>query len=230
MILKNPLQTLKVIAPGTLIILASLWIILRFLDNASPDQYFGVGRFFLSLIISAIGVLILAVSWHRYALLSHTETNIRPTAKSLVSYLGRIILIALVAIAIGLAMMLPAYVLVGFSGGTLNPTSSAAFIILFLLGSLISSWAILRISLMLPASALEHPMSIGESWEHTKKITPVTYLVYFAILIALGVIRSTLDGSVGVIGSAIFLLAQTILYFSFLSVLYGHLVEGHPLR
>ncbi|MDF1728767.1 MAG: hypothetical protein P1U53_13575, partial [Sulfitobacter sp.] len=93
----------------------------------------------------------------------------------------------------------------------------------------------LRLSLILPAAAVETRMTLPDSWEATKPLSRTIWslaLLLTAINLAVSALTALLPEPdlIGfTIGAVIFILEGLVLV-SVLTTLFGHLVEGRPLH
>jgi len=119
--------------------------------------------------------------------------------------------------------------------GGLTGSSPAALLLIGLVAGVAFLWLALRLSLVLPAAALGHVMSVRESWRATEPLAGTLWAL--AVLLAvvntlLGVIASMLPpadpGLRLMLDSAIYLI-EGLVFVSMLTTLYGHLVEGREL-
>ncbi len=198
--------------------------------DSFPDV--NVGLVFLYVIglvvISVITYCWAAVGWHRYVLLEEQGRGITPQwrGENVLSYIGRALIIGVVAVILGFISGL-------FLSGLLAAASGLAFVILsgWVLGM---TWVITRIGLILPAAALGRPMTISESWNATKPVSADILVPLFFIALALTVLGQ-LNGVVfgqGLIGSlfaGVLYWLQLLLNLSLMTTLYGTQIEGRSL-
>lgn len=193
----------------------------------------GAGAAVGALIAGVVWLFVLswiAVAWHRYVLLEEKSGLLPPLRQALVwPYLGRTILLALLLALVAIpAGMVLAFVF-GVSGGSIGATLLGGLLLWLLLG-----WIAMRLSLVLPARAVDRPMSFGESWAAT---APASGGIFVVVLV-LGVINVVLSWVFGalfggnLLGAILSLILQwftAMLGLSVLTTLYGHLVERRTL-
>jgi len=193
-----------------------------------------LGVFGATLIMMYSGLMII-VTWHRYVLLTNEAraAGLTPSAAPIFSYLGRTLLI-------GLVLLVPSFILIGALGTTLigvedetalSPTTTG----LGLIGLIVLGWLGIRLSLILPAAAIEEPFGLMDSWQATAPLSlQCLYLVIglSAINIGLGWVSGVFEDTAPILGTLINLIVSlftTLLGASVLTTLYGHLVEGRDL-
>ncbi len=182
-----------------------------------------------------------ACGWHRYILLEEEPRFNGPTSDRAFPYIGKSILLTLwvflLCIPILFVMGLVGFPLMGAdgaigAGATDYGMEDAVFEMVFgaAFGSVFFMYA-----LVLPASALETPMTFKESRQHTMSIG--WNIVGVAVLIAVfnavvGLVATSLFGSESILGIVVGLAVQLLslmVGISILTTLYGHLVEGRDL-
>lgn len=184
-----------------------------------------------ALLASFIGGIWVAVAWHRFILLGEQTRGWIPdfSGRRMVSYIGKSILIGLVIV---LVLMVPMMV-IGMIG---DPNSAATL----LLGGAVLSFLVLiviyRLGAILPASSVDVRMRLRESWRATKgaggSILALAFLTSVVqLLLGLpSILLTQIFGPLAVAWDAVtgwFLLLVSI---SILTTLYGHFVEGRPLK
>lgn len=184
-------------------------------------------------VITAMGFVLLAVLWHRHVLIdAQNAPPGRPSARIVLSYLMRTILIG----AIQLAVTVPLLILLFLAAPRMNVVAGEAptvviFGALGILAGLLFIWVALRLGLMLPAAAVGRPMGPLESWRHTAPAG--TALIWLALLLlTANAVLSTLSALTGAPGSGIRVAVEAVVYIlealvfvSVLTTLYGHYVE-----
>ena len=195
----------------------------------------GVGRSFASmgmiLVLSAILFAWAATSWHRYVLL-HEEPSIvpMPGAPAIIGYLWAGIRVGMVAVV----LMLVVALVFSIIGSTLVAVFGEGLWLLALAGfgiSVLVSYVLLRLSLILPAAALGRAMSLGESWSATSRARDavlVTALLVSLLQFLLQMVGTALPraGVPGLLLSLTVTWASAMIGLSVLTALYGVLVEG----
>lgn len=182
----------------------------------------------LGLILLVLGFCWAAVGWHRYVLVEEVPERPWPAWQGgrVFSYLGRSIVVFVVLFVVAMVIGLLAGLLFALAGPGLAVAYGVA--VTFAL-----SWIGTRVSLILPAAALDRPMQIGESWAATRPVASdillpiiVIALVSFMVQQALTVLPPTPE----LVVSAGVTWLQLLLNLALLTTLYGSLVEGREIR
>jgi hypothetical protein len=182
-----------------------------------------------------IGLFVLswiAVAWHRF-ILKEEYPGLIPTLNSahILPYIGRSIVLALLMTVILLPVAAVAGVVLSALG--LINSALAGLVIGFAMG-LFFTFVWLRVALVLPATAINEPISIREAWTLSNPASS-DILSASVILVGLNIVVGavleiffgpTLMGFIVNLGvSWVTLMIGT----SVLTTLYGHLVQGRPL-
>lgn len=171
-----------------------------------------------------------AVAWHRYILLEEQPGLLPPLRSDLVwPYLGRTVLLALLLILLAI----PVSIVAGFLLYGAGPENLVAVFVVQTVLSLLLGWVAMRLSLVLPARALDRPLRFGESWAAT---APVSGAIFVVVLV-LAVINAVLALLFGAMGDNLVtvLLSLAVQWFtamlglSVLTTLYGALIERRTL-
>ncbi len=200
----------------------------------APDMTagWGVGLFIGAFVTLTLWLFVfswVAVAWHRFILKEEAPGLLPPLRSDLVwPYLGRSILIALILILAAIPL--------GLVFGLIADGSQSLAMagIVGILMALVLGWIGTRLSLVLPARAVERPMTFGESWAATASASGAIFLVVL-ILSIVNVVLSGLFVMVlgdNVVSGLLSLIVQwfiTMLGLSVLTTLYGNLVERRPL-
>ncbi len=238
MLLRNLGPALRVsVGPFLIAVVASLLLTALGLGSFGVDQTTGAVQgglgFALGMLVTILVVLFvfswIAVAWHRYILKEEGPGLLPPLRADLVwPYLGRSVLIALLLIVVAIPLML-------VLGPLVAGTQSLAVVgIVWLIMALVLGWIGTRLSLVLPACALERPMTFRESWAATAPASGAIFLVVL-ILALINVVLSALFALVlgeNIVSALLSLAVQwfvTMLGLSVLTTLYGHLVERRAL-
>ena len=188
--------------------------------------------FAITMAINLICMMWIAVLWHRFMLLEENIDSIVPRwSGGLVwSYIKTAFIVGLIIV---LASVVPFLIFSYFSPLFFGISVWLGYAILAILGLLIYYFS-LRISLVLPAVAIEKPITIGDSWRITQPAS-AAILVASMILVLFSILLQTPFGTLSA-GSVINLILSFItgwisvmLGVSILTTLYGHLVENRPL-
>ena len=245
MLIFETTTTLRVILPALIMVIGSAVVAIVMVPEAidaiqsAPETVVvpAPSGVFLLLILGVIGLLgyaLMAILWHRHVLMNGAERPeaLFPNMSIFLRYVGRAIVVGfmqmLASIPIALAMGLVGIYLIPAAGGL-------AILLIGLLGGVAFVWVALRVSLVLPAGALGHYMSVGESWNATAPLSKVIWGVSI-LLAGLNMFVFTLADAVIPTLHGISLIAYTVVYLleglvfvSVLTTLYGNLVEGRSL-
>jgi hypothetical protein len=238
MLLRNLGPALRVsvgpflIAAVVSVLLAALGLGGMGLNPSTGEVEGGLGLVLGGLIMAIVFLFVfswVAVAWHRYILKEEKPGLLPPLRSDLVwPYLGRSILIALILVLVAIPLSLILGLVVG---GTQSVVVAS---IVGLVMALVLGWIGTRLSLVLPARAIERPMTFGESWGVTGSASGAIFVVVL-ILALLNVVLGGLFALVlgdNIVSALLSLVVQwftTMLGLSVLTTLYGHLVERRPL-
>jgi len=205
---------------------------LYFWSPEAPPELGNSLIFAATMVVNLICMLWIAVLWHRFMLLEENVDSIVPSwSGALVwSYFKAAIVVGMIIV---LASAVPFLIFSYFSPLFFGISIWLGYGMLSILGLLIYYFS-LRISLVLPAAAIEKPISIGDSWRVTQPASGAI-LVASLILVLFSILLQTPFGASGA-GSVINLISSfftqwisVMLGVSILTTLYGHLVENRPL-
>lgn len=186
--------------------------------------------FFLTAVISGFLYLWIAVAWHRYVLLDEMPSSPVPPFHSdrVLAYLGRMLQIGLIVLAIA--------IVVGFINGMLAMATGGNFVILMLGTVVILTVALLisyRLAPVFPGAAVGRPVGVGEAWRATAGASGD-----FIVLAVVSAIASVVvdlpayvfgQSSVGIILSLVWLSitawVKLMVGVSILTAIYGVYVE-----
>lgn len=240
MIFRDINATIKVLSPALLIIgatavaallLAPTMVAEWFLPTDETPALPSANQVGLTLIAALavmLGFVLMAILWHRYVLASEEtrRSGVMPEAGVIAGYIWRTILLALILMLFTIPMIIIVGLIVAATGGAM-PVA----IILGLVVAAFMAWASLRLSLVLPAIALERPIGFGDSWRAT---APASGQIFWLaiILAALNQLVTTVLGvlvpgplflavALQLIGTVIL----TLISVSVLTTLYGVLIE-----
>lgn len=192
------------------------------------------GGFFLAVLMILVMVLFVfawvAVSWHRFVLLEEYP-GILPaiTGRPIWPYIGRSFLLGLVIVIIAIPVLL----VFGLLAGPFANSLVMLLIFNAVLGTLFG-WIYLRLALLLPGTAVGKPISMGDAWRASGRMSGAILQAAF-ILVVLNVLVSFVFGAalggniVGTILNLIVSWVTLMVGISMLTTLYGHLVEGRNL-
>lgn len=198
--------------------------------GAGLDDANMTGRMWLAILAATLIVMLAffwaAVAWHRYGLLAEQPEGFMPAMN------GRLIWGYLLAsLRIGLVfigLLIPAGLIL-YLASFLGPGVVIAGI-LFAVVMIILVVMVFRMSLILPAAAIDRPLTIRAALEATRG-----HFWHFVLLGIFTSLISQLGDSIsgaGIIGLVLFLLIQWFnfaLGLSILTTLYGVLIEGRDL-
>lgn len=177
-----------------------------------------------------IGVVLLAVRWHRYALQGTASTNINTTSAfaPFKKYALKSVIFFAIVFFSAFAVMAIWAIAFALTGTTESIVRSPVQMLLPVLMYSVAIWIGLRISLILPAASLEKNMSIKASWVATATVKWTAFAAYLIIFIALTLIGLLLNEAIGEIGRSLAAFAQTLFSLSLISVIYSKLVQNDP--
>lgn len=201
----------------------------------------GAGAFLIMLPLLVMWAFIVgwvAVTWHRYILLEEYPAALpKISGLPIWPYIGKTILLGLI---IALAAIPVVFLLGLVAAGFMNAANSFNTAILIgaivgLIMGTILSWLWYRMAVILPATAVEKPMTIGDGWRATAPVSG-TILKAVLILVALNIGASVISEfvlqNVLILQAAFDLVVSWVTMMvgvSILTTLYGHIVEGRPL-
>lgn len=208
---------------------------------------------FVFQVISLYFGAIVAIAWHRFILCGERgdigQEFGRKGRERGVPYFGRLFLITLLALVPAAAIyflvgdvFLPAFdIPIGYiRWGQFTPLFG--FWLTLFCAALMFLWVANRLSLSLPAVALDTRISLRASWRQTSPhsidilVFCLLYLCVGGVLIFVTELLSPLAGNSTVARVAIASITSfgtwvtTMLGISFLTTIYGHAVEGRPLN
>lgn len=216
-------------------ILAAIFVTPRQMSDlgtpAEQLQNYVTGPFLISLLAYMIATLWVAVAWHRYCLREEYPGAMMPAfhGDRMLGYLGWSILIMLVAILVSVV----AGIVISAVGAITQSHALAALLWLGWFGTLL--WFIQRISLVLPASAVNEQKSFRQSWEATRPLsgTILAVALIFALFsVLLGQVALPFYNASFVLGGLISAVTQwisTMLGLSILTTIYGICIEGRTI-
>jgi hypothetical protein len=242
LLVHNPLKTLIVVGPALmLLVVVSVLIalaapeLLRIgtagFDTATMSFGWRAMALMLAFIVS---YALMAILWHRYTL-GH-GTHPKPINLPLVfGYLWRVGALALIQIGVSLAVIVPLVIASQSTGGTRPALLSVLFATF--ISQLLLVWVSLRLSLILPATAVGLPIRMKQSWNYTQPIARPLW----GVAAALALINTTLSATVAFLGVETPILAialelpiyvaKGLLVLSILTTLYELQIRNqHPNR
>jgi hypothetical protein len=186
LLVQNPLKTLKVVGPAVaLLLLVSVLIALAApelltIGTAGFDQdamTFGWRAGGL-LAVFIVSYALMAILWHRFTL-GH-GTHAKPVSLPLLfGYLWRVGALALIQITVSLAVIVPLVIASQTADGD-RPAVLSVLIATFM-SQLLLVWLSLRLSLILPATAIGAPIRMRQSWDYTYSIARPLWSVAAAL-------------------------------------------------
>lgn len=239
LLIRQPLKTLTVIGPALVLMIGlSVMIAMTAPDiPTSTDEgaLDAIPPNWLELVALAFSYSLMAILWHRHTL-SSLHAPMPLSAPLVLSYLWRVVLLTTVQITVGLVLTIP-LILSSLNGeaGTAGPTLPSIILTTFLT-QLILVWLSLRLSLILPAAAIGHPIRMKDSWQYTLALARPLW----AIAALLAVFNTALMGIVShfdltkphhtlMIEMPVYI-AEGMLVFSILTTLYARQVHDEPLN
>ncbi|OED49497.1 hypothetical protein AB838_06630 [Rhodobacteraceae bacterium (ex Bugula neritina AB1)] len=242
MLVRNFGDLLRVFLVPTLLIVA---ILATFLNSTGlwADMQLGVvtllpegsgllGPMFLVVALSLLIGMWSVVAWHRFVLLEEIPQGWVPPLQGdrVLAYLGRSLQIVLVLICLMLSVVLVAMLFATILSGAGAPALS----LLDLPLSIVFTYFVLRLSVLLPAAALGAAMGLREAWNTTSGAFG-DLLGLSAILVALQyAAQFILDSTAGsptiaAVLSLVVSVALSLINISLLTTLFGHYAEGRPI-
>ncbi|MEM1237003.1 MAG: hypothetical protein AAGI10_08540 [Pseudomonadota bacterium] len=190
------------------------------------------GLFFIAMAFFAW----VAISWHRFILLEEYPQGWLPPFRwtEIKGYVWKLILLSLVFMVIAFIPMFVIGIMAGVAGE--GGSALAGVLLVAVVVVLIPAflWISFRLSSVLPATAIEKPMGLGEAWRATQSHSGTIFwfgLVYvgvsLVIQLALGLLG--LIPVLGIVATIFGSWFTTILGFSALTTVYGVAVEGREL-
>ncbi|MBF9035136.1 hypothetical protein HKCCE2091_12895 [Rhodobacterales bacterium HKCCE2091] len=177
-----------------------------------------------------------AVGWHRYVLLEERGRGVVPAfdGSRVWGYIWRVLLIfLLIVIAVIVVALVIGIVAAALSGA--GAMGEPGLVLLFGLGlNLAGSWMFVRFGLILPASAVGHPLRLGESWTATSEVSGEILVPIVAFLLVFGLIPQIIGLVIGGLAAALVSVAvgwlQMLANLALLTTLFGNRVEGRALN
>jgi len=176
-----------------------------------------------------------AVSWHRFVLLSEYPGILPALAgRPIWAYLGRVILLSLILMLISIPLgFLVGLVMIPFMNGAESVLFAAAMVVGLLMGTILAYFS-LRFALVLPAISVDRPISFGDSWSITGRLSGAIFgavlILTFLNIAIVGILGLVLgDNVIAAILGLIVDWVSLMVGISILTTLYGHLVEGRTI-
>ncbi|PIB24161.1 hypothetical protein BFP76_02720 [Amylibacter kogurei] len=180
-------------------------------------------------VISMLSLAWIAVAWHRFVLLEdYTKGAVPPWSFSrVISYIWKSILLGILLVLIAI-IPVTIVVLIGQVSAILSGIGMIA-VLAFLI------WIVMRLSLVLPATAIDENMSFIYAWEqtdeHSKDIFVAAVLMALLINICGAVLQSILPSNViGLIVMGAFQWVATMVGLSLATTIYGFCIEGRSVE
>lgn len=180
-------------------------------------------------LVAVMSMLWIVVNWHRFVLLEEFPTGWVPPFRigPVLGYLGRVILLGLLALLLmipvgmvaAMLMVIPVLGVIAFG---------AAYVFLAI--------AIYRVIVILPACAVEKPISLGAAFNATKGANFDIFILMIVsfganILLQLVILAFVaIFPPLGVLVSIPVALALALVNVSVLTTFYGHYIEGRPIE
>lgn len=240
MVLRNRAEALKIGLVPVLLVLAFGFVVLR---SALWDLFQGVNPEDIEVVISepqvvagitvtwfvaVMAMLWIIVNWHRYVLLEEFPSGWIPPFRlgPVLGYLGRILLLVLLA----------AFALIPLGTvATMLMVAPFLGVLAFLAIYFILAIGVYRVIAILPACAIEKPVSIGAAYKATKGanfdifilmlVTLGANILFQVVILGFSYISPALGGVVSIPVSLVLALVNV----SVLTTFYGHYIEGRAL-
>lgn len=236
---KHPLKTLTVIGPALLLmIVLSVGIALTAPDILTSTENGPLGAIpsnWLLLIALALSYSLMAILWHRHTL-SGISTPPPMSASLILSYLWRVVLLTIIQITVSLALIVPLLLSSQNSGTAGSPPAFPSVVLTTFVTQLLLVWLSLRLSLILPASAIGRPIRLLQSWHYTLTLARPLWgvaalLAVFNTVLTIVVSRFELTTPLHtlMLELPVYVL-EGLLIFSILTTLYARQVHNTPLN
>ncbi len=243
MIFRNISMALKIFSVpfiGMIVALLGSTVVGQFLGLNSPAP-----MIFAVVVASIVLLLWGVVAWHRYILLEERPVGLIPmfNFRLIAGYFWRGVLLGLVTIPFFLVLAFVGRLFLGAgslelgqsASNFLTPTSSIqVFQLLTWAITVVLLVVVMRLSLILPAYALDRPIGMGESWEETHG----AMFAIVVLVICLSVLQWVFDFSyqliaelqlIGALWQAVTSLFLALLNVSILTTMYGVFIEKREL-
>lgn len=225
LIVDDPKKTLTTIAPA--IVLFVLSGAIAFLIPLLLQQpHFGQPHMIVNLVswcVYGVGIVLMAVRWHRYVLLPPSGKTPMAAYTGYFGYLAAMFVI----IFVGGAIFAGALTLINAAlYGTFGFSAGAVTMLLLVLLYALAAWVGVRISLVLPAAALQMPISFAHSWALTAPVKWAILLAYLCVFVPLTIVYTMVDEVLGGSVASLIAILHSLANLSLLSVMYAKLVQN----
>ncbi len=191
------------------------------------------------LLFLGFGVVYLwiAVAWHRFVLLEETPGAVLPAfhMREILIYFWKALLLGIIVLLISIPVGFVAVMIASvFAASTASIFFSLVIALVFGTVSVIPGiYVFYRLSLVLPAAAIGKPLTMGDSWDATGKVSGALWIV-IAIIILVGALNLLTESFLGLDIASVSILivydwVMLLVSASLLTTLFGHLVEGREL-
>ncbi|WP_254428807.1 MULTISPECIES: hypothetical protein [unclassified Ruegeria] len=194
-----------------------------------PGTSYGSLVFFVAsvAIVGIITMFWIAVSWHRFILLEEYPHGIFPTFRfdRILAYFGRVLLLGLL---MGLAFLPLSMVMAAMGAGALTLVVMVAFAFFLIV-------AFYRLSIILPAAAIGHPVTLGDAWNSTQGMGGAIILLLivnflFQFLVQLAFTALAFIPLLGILLTLFFgTLVLPLINVSILTTMFGVFIEKREL-
>jgi hypothetical protein len=223
----------------TLALLGNASALVQELSTGGPAQGLPAGvalKLAVVWLITLVSAMWIAVAWHRFVLIEDVPYGFVPAFRGgqIWAYFVRTLGISLIAVAVGMVLGVVAGIVtypMASRGATLGPLILFGVIVLLPLLIIIS-----RLSASLPAAALGTDQAFFSGWEatkgHTAEVVGLSVITTIASL-AIQVIGTQILGGLSLLQVAWEIIIGWVAMMvgvSIITTLYGHYVEGRPLR
>lgn len=188
----------------------------------------------ISAILAIVAFVWIAVAWHRYVLLDEMPSGNLPAfdGRRMLSYGGYSLLLGVIAVVLSLVVS----TIVGFIAIPL-----LSYVGVFITGLLALAAVLIvsyRLAPILPAIAIDKPITLAQTWEATKNANrPIIILAIVsavaALVIDIPAVVLALAGPIGAFLGMLWMLVtgwvKMILGVSIVTTLYGHYIEGRAI-
>lgn len=214
--------------------------------STDTPESFGLGfplAILLLLVVFALFSIValpwIAVAWHRYVLKNELALSALLIPKTPVDAVAGYFWKGIILSFVLLLVLIPMVILAGVLGiGFLSSGSDIGAVVLISLVGAIGTYFMLRYALILPARAVNSPITVRDSWQYTSKVGTALWLTAFLLVLVntgLSVLSEILVpgdmamGGIPLILTIIINWITMMIGVSILTTLYGYCVENREL-
>ncbi len=198
--------------------------------DVNPARFFS-GPFLIWLLAYAVTIPWVAVGWHRYCLKEEYPGALMPAfhGKPVLAYVGWSVLLVVLSMVISVPVMM-------VLGGLMNAMQASSLGLFWFVWVAVLLWIVQRLSMVLPAAALDESASFKASWEATRPLSGtifVVMLLFTMLSFAAGWVTVRIFMMSPVLGTIADTAVQWLsmmLGLSLLTTFYGICVEGRTVE